>query len=158
FTRNLLYRNFHDPYAREWENGNSRWDIIDLVRMCYALRPQGIDWPMRPPSSREQNAAADAAPPALAEIPSFRLEDLSSANGLAHATAHDALPAAQAPLAVARLLRARQPRLFDWFFALRRKQRAFELLDWVKRTPVLHVSSRYPAERGCLAMVMPLAR
>ncbi|MGH8474260.1 MAG: exonuclease domain-containing protein, partial [Methylococcales bacterium] len=25
-TRNCLYRNFYDPYAREWQHGNSRWD------------------------------------------------------------------------------------------------------------------------------------
>jgi exodeoxyribonuclease-1 len=140
FTRNLLYRNFYDPYAREWENGNSRWDVIDLARMCYALRPQGIEWPLR----------GDG-------VPSFRLEDLTAANRLGHEQAHDALSDVHATIAFARLLRVRQPRLFDWFFALRRKQRAFELLDHIRRTPVLHVSSRYPAERGCTAMVVPLA-
>ena len=31
-TRYSLYRNFFDPYAREWQGGNSRWDLIDLVR------------------------------------------------------------------------------------------------------------------------------
>jgi exodeoxyribonuclease-1 len=153
FTRNLLYRNFYDPYAREWDNGNSRWDIIDLVRMCHALRPDGIEWPQRPRS--EAAGAAPAGAPSC--VTSFRLEDLSAANGIEHGRAHDALSDVRATIALARLLRVRQPRLFDWFYALRRKQRAFELLDWVKRTPVLHVSSRYPAERGCLAMVLPLA-
>jgi exodeoxyribonuclease-1 len=140
FTRNLLYRNFYDPYAREWDNGNSRWDIIDLVRMCHALRPDGIEWPRRDDGTA-----------------SFRLEDLSFANRLDHGRAHDALSDVFATIGVARLVKTRQPRLFDWFFALRRKQNAFELLDWVQRTPVLHVSSRYPAERGCTAMVVPLA-
>jgi exodeoxyribonuclease-1 len=140
FTRNLLYRNFHDPYEREYKNENARWDIIDLARMCYALRPQGIDWP------RRENLA-----------PSFRLEDLAAANGLSHERAHDALSDVHATIAFARLLRMRQPRLWDFYFALRRKQRAFELLDYIHRTPVLHVSSRYPAERGCLAIVAPLA-
>lgn len=139
FTRNLLYRNFYDPYAREWENGNSRWDVIDLARMCCALRPQGIEWPQR-----EDGAV------------SFRLEDLSAANHLSHQHAHDALSDVQATIALARLLRARQPRLFEFYFGLRRKQRAFDLLDYIHRTPVLHVSSRYPANRGCLAMVAPL--
>ena len=137
FTRNLLYRNFYDPYEREWKHDNSRWDIIDLARLCYALRPQGIEWP---------------------DPPSFRLVDLASANHLAHARAHDALSDVQATIAFARLLRMRQPRLWDFYFALRRKQRAIELLDYAHRTPVLHVSSRYPAERGCLAMVVPLAQ
>ncbi len=145
FTRNLLYRNFYDPYAREWENKNSRWDVIDLARMCYALRPHGIEWPMRDVEGRGR-------------MPSFRLEDLTAANNLAHRRAHDALSDVQAPIALARLLRSRQPRLFDFYFALRRKQRACELLDFAHRTPVLHVSSRYPAERGCLAMVVPLAQ
>ena len=145
FTRNLLYRNFYDPYAREWENRNSRWDIIDLARMCYALRPQGIEWPTRDDESRGR-------------LPSFRLEDLTAANNLAHQQAHDALSDVQATIGLARLLRSRQPRLFDFYFALRRKHRACELLDYAHRTPVLHVSSRYPAERGCLAMVVPLAQ
>jgi exodeoxyribonuclease-1 len=139
FTRNLLYRNFYDPYEREYKHDNARWDIIDLARMCHALRPQGIEWPLR------ENGA-----------PSFRLEDLAAANKLVHAHAHDALSDVQATIAFARLLRARQPRLWDFYFALRRKQKAFELLDYTHRTPVLHVSSRYPAERGCLAMVVPL--
>jgi len=140
FSRHLLYRNFHDPYEREWKDGNSRWDIIDLVRMCYALRPDGIEWPLRDDAT-----------------PSFRLEDLARANGLGHARAHDALADVEATIALARLVRARQPRLYDFHFALRRKQRAFELLDVARMTPVVHVSSRYPASRGCLAVVVPLA-
>ena len=175
FTRHLFYRNFYDPYAREWENKNSRWDLIDLARMCYALRPQGIHWPMRelPPRmtfsaatvavgvddgglATAQAIRASAATPSRS-VPSFRLEDLTAANHLGHGQAHDALSDVQATIALARLLRAQQPRLFAFYFALRRKQRAFELLDYVNRTPVLHVSSRYPAERGCLAMIVPLA-
>lgn len=140
FTRHLLYRNFYEPYAREWEHGNSRWDLIDLVRMTYALRPQGIEWPRRDDGT-----------------PSFRLEDLARANRLQQERAHDALSDVQALIGLARLLRARQPRLFDFYFALRRKQRAFELLDVAHLTPVLHVSSRFPASRGCLALVVPLA-
>ncbi|HEY6986692.1 MAG TPA: exodeoxyribonuclease I [Rhodanobacteraceae bacterium] len=141
FTRNLLYRNFYDPYAREWENHNSRWDIIDLARMCFALRPHGIEWPQREDG-----------------MPSFRLEDLARANRVMQVhRAHDALSDVEATLGVARVLRARQPRLWDWHFALRRKQRALDLLDLAGMTPVLHVSSRYPANRGFLAIVAPLA-
>jgi exodeoxyribonuclease-1 len=46
-TRNTLYRNLYSPYDREWQNGNSRWDIIDMVRACHDLRPEGIVWPRR---------------------------------------------------------------------------------------------------------------
>jgi len=108
--------------------------------MCYALRPDGIEWPLR-----EDNK------------PSFRLGDLTAANHLAHTQAHDALSDVQATLALARALKQAQPRLWHFYFALRRKRQAFTFLDYVRRTPVLHVSSRYPAERGNLAVVVPLA-
>ena len=140
FTRHLLYRNFHDPYQREWKDGNSRWDLIDLARMCYALRPEGIEWPLR-----EDGSA------------SFRLEHLALANHLDQERAHDALSDVHALIALARLIRVRQPRLFDFHFALRRKQRVFELIDVARMTPLVHVSSRYPAARGCLALIAPLA-
>ncbi|UPG87550.1 exodeoxyribonuclease I [Luteibacter aegosomatis] len=140
FTRHLLYRNFYDPYGREWENGNSRWDLIDLVRMCQALRPEGIVWPTR------ENGT-----------PSFKLEHLATANGLKQERAHDALSDVEALIALARLIRSKQPRLWDWYYALRRKQRVFELLDVAAMTPVVHVSSRYPASRHCLTVIAPLA-
>ena len=140
FTRHMLYRNFHDPYAREWEHGNSRWDLIDLARMCHALRPEGIVWPSRDDGT-----------------PSFRLEHLARANHLQQERAHDALSDVRALIDLARLIRVRQPRLWDWYFALRRKQKVFELLDVVNMTPMVHVSSRYPASRGCLTLIAPLA-
>jgi len=140
FTRQLLYRNFFDPYEREWKDGNSRWDIIDLARMCYALRPTGIQWPTREDGS-----------------PSFRLEDLARANRIAQARAHDAVSDVEALIGLARMIRLRQPKLWQFFFELRRKQAAFAHLDVAHMTPVIHVSSRYPAARGCLAVVVPLA-
>lgn len=140
FTRQLLYRNFFEPYGREWENGNSRWDLIDLVRMCAALRPKGIHWPTHDDGT-----------------PSFKLEHLATANHLQQARAHDALSDVQALIDLARLIRVRQPRLWEWHYALRRKQRVFELLDITSMTPLVHVSSRYPASRCCLAIIVPLA-
>jgi exodeoxyribonuclease-1 len=139
-TRQLLYRNMYEPYGREWENGNSRWDLIDLVRMCQALRPEGIVWPTREDGT-----------------PSFRLEHLAAANHLQQERAHDALSDVHALIDLARLIRVRQPRLWDWYFGLRRKQRVFELLDFATMTPVVHVSSRYPSSRHCLTVVVPLA-
>ena len=140
FTRNLLYRNFHDPYEREWKNGNSRWDLIDLARLCYALRPDGIEWPRRDDGT-----------------PSFRLEHLANANHIEQRRAHDAVSDVEALIGFARLIRVRQPRLWEFYFGLRRKQRVFELLDVARMTPLVHVSSRYPASRGCLALIAPLA-
>jgi exodeoxyribonuclease-1 len=140
FTRQLLYRNFYEPYGREWENGNSRWDLIDLVRMCQALRPEGIVWPTREDGT-----------------PSFKLEHLAAANHLKQERAHDALSDVYALIDLARLIRVRQPRLWDWHFELRRKQKVFGLLDVTGMTPLVHVSSRYPANRHCLAVIAPLA-
>lgn len=140
FTRNIFYRNFIDPYEREWRNGNSRFDLIGLARMCYALRPEGITWPEHEPG-----------------VPSFRLEDLAAVNDIDHADAHDALADVRATIALARRLRNAQPRLFDWALGLRQQKEAFALLDPKRGEPVLHTSSRYPAARGCTALVLPLA-
>lgn len=140
FVRCLFYRNFFDPYEREWRHGNSRWDLLDLVRLACAVRPEGIQWPLR-----EDGFA------------SFRLEDLAAANGLAHERAHDALSDVEATLGLARLVKARQPKLFDYYFSLRQKQRAAALLDYAGMTPVLHVSGKYPASQFCAAVVLPIA-
>ncbi|MGM0784723.1 MAG: exodeoxyribonuclease I [Pseudomonadota bacterium] len=139
-SRHLFYRNLLDPYSREWQNGNSRWDLIDAVRAFHALRPEGIEWPKRD----------DGAP-------SFRLEDLTAANGIEHAGAHDALADVRATIALARLLRSRNAKLFDHLLGLRRKREVAKRLDLMSRKPVLHISRRYPASRGCSALVMPLA-
>ncbi len=138
-TRNTLYRNFYDPYAREWQQGNSRWDLIDLVRMTYALRPEGIEWP------RHDDGR-----------PSFRLEDLAVANGIGHESAHDALSDVRATIGLARLIRDRQPRLYDWLFQLRNKRKVAEQMDLVGHEPVLHTSRMYLSETGCTTLVMPL--
>jgi exodeoxyribonuclease I len=138
-TRFTLYRNFYDPYAREWQQGNSRWDIIDLVRMTYALRPEGVIWPTHEDGK-----------------PSFRLEDLTTANGILHDAAHDALSDVKATIALARLLRDKQPRLYHWLFQLRNKHKAVLLLDLVNHTPVVHTSRMYPSETGCTTLVMPI--
>lgn len=139
-TRYTLYRNFHDPYAREWQNGNSRWDLLDVVRTCHALRPEGLQWPLR----------EDGAP-------SFRLEDLSRANGLEHEQAHDALSDVRATLGLARLLRRHQRSLFDHLLALRNKHQVAKLVDPGQQRPLLHISGMFPASRGCASLVLPLA-
>lgn len=139
FIRNLFYRNFFDPYEREWRNGNSRWDLIDTVRLARALRPQGIQWPQRD----------DGAP-------SFKLEHLAAANQLQHEHAHDACSDVEATIALAGLVKQHQPQLFDYALALRDKKKAAAMLDYIHMTPVLHISQRYPAAQGCGALVQPL--
>ena len=140
-TRFGFYRNFIDPYSREWRNGNSRWDIIDLLRLAYALRPEDINWPKKEDGSV-----------------SFKLEDLTAANGIEHNGAHDALSDVRATIALARLIKERKPRLYAYFFNLRSKHEAARMLDLQEHEIVLHVSGMYPAEKGCIAPVIPLLR
>ncbi|CAK8725319.1 exodeoxyribonuclease I [Candidatus Electrothrix laxa] len=138
-TRFGFYRNFIDPYAREWQNGNSRWDIIDLVRLTYALRPEDINWPEKKDGSV-----------------SFKLEDLTAANGIEHNGAHDALSDVRATIALARLIKELKPRLYAYYFNLRSKHEAARMLDLRGHGVVLHVSGMYPAAQGCIAPVIPL--
>jgi exodeoxyribonuclease-1 len=139
-TRYSLYRNFYEPYGREWQHGNSRWDLIDVVRACYALRPEGINWPMREDGS-----------------PSFKLEALTKANGLTHEHAHDALSDVYATIAIAKLIKQKQPKLFSYLFDLRKKAKTAELIDVAGLTPLVHVSSKFPANSGCISWIVPLA-
>ncbi|MGZ8358336.1 MAG: exodeoxyribonuclease I, partial [Telluria sp.] len=143
-TRFLFWRNLIDPYAREWQNNCGRWDLLDVVRMTYALRPEGIEWPLREDGR-----------------PSFKLEHLAKANGLLHEAAHDALSDVRATIALARLIRSRQPKLFDFALRLHKKdQVAAELglpTTCATARPFLHVSGMFPADRGCLAVMWPLA-
>ncbi len=137
-TRHLFWRNFFDPYSREYANGNSRFDLIDLLRMTRALRPNGIEWP-----DYEDGR------------PSFRLEDIAAANGMDTANAHDALADVEATIAVARLVRTHNPKLWQWALGLRSKHAVADLLH--KGRPLVHTSSRYPAVPGCnTAVVLPL--
>ena len=138
-TRHLFWRNLIDPYAREWQNGCGRWDVLDVLRCCWALRPDGITWPTH----------ADGRP-------SFKLEHLTAANGLAHDAAHDALSDVRATVALARLVRDRQPRLWAFCLKLRHKDAVRDEIG-VGR-PFLHLSGMYPVERGCMAIVWPLAQ
>lgn len=139
-TRFMFWRNLIDPYAREWQNSCGRWDILDVVRTAYALRPEGINWP-RHPDGR----------------PSFKLEQLTAENGIAHEAAHDALSDVRATIAMARLIRDRQPKLFDFCFALHKKDKVATEIGLPMKRPFLHITGMFPAERGCIGIVWPLA-
>ncbi|MDM7856895.1 exodeoxyribonuclease I [Thiopseudomonas acetoxidans] len=136
-TRYTLYRNFYDPYAREWQGGNSRWDILDALRCAWALRPEGIQWPL---NEHVRNT--------------FKLELLTQANGIAHGQAHDALADVRATIAMARLLKEQQPKLYEYLYGLRLKNAVLDNL--VIGQPAVHISGRFSVERHCLAIVLPV--
>jgi exodeoxyribonuclease I len=137
-TRFLFWRNLIDPYAREWQNDCGRWDLLDVLRCTWALRPEGIAWP------RDEG-----------DRPSFKLTDLTAANGIAHEAAHDALADVRATIAMARLVKAHQPKL--WAFCLRLRSKHEVVQEIGVGRPFLHLSGMYGVERGCLAVVWPLA-
>lgn len=140
-TRFMAYRNFYDPYAREWQNGNSRWDIIDLVRATYALRPDGINWVYK-----EEG------------VPSFKLEELSVANNIVHEDAHDALSDVRATIGLAKLIQQTHPKLYDYVFSLRLKKNVNSHIDCFNMKPLVHVSSKFPAQHGCCSWIVPVAQ
>lgn len=138
-TRYTFYRNFIDPYEYSWKNGNSRWDLLDVVRACYALRPEGINWCF------DENG-----------MPSFKLENLTKANGIAHENAHDAMADVYATIEMAKLIKQKQPKLFHYFFHHRAKKEVESLVDLVQMTPLVHVSGMLGNYRGNTALVVPI--
>jgi exodeoxyribonuclease-1 len=126
FMRYLLYRNFYDPYEWHWKDGCSRWDLLDVVRMTRALRPEGIEWPF----------ASDGKP-------ANRLEYLTKVNNLDHYRAHDALSDVHATIAVARLIQEKQPDLFDYLLKGRGKKSVAELVG--QKQPFVYTSGRFPS-------------
>ncbi|OOF35660.1 exodeoxyribonuclease I [Rodentibacter heidelbergensis] len=139
-TRYTFYRNFIDPYEYSWKNGNSRWDLLDLVRACYALRPEGIQWCVD-----EEG------------VPNFKLENLTKANGIEHENAHDAMSDVYATIAMAKLIKEKQPKLFQYFFDNRGKKEIEKLIDTAEMTPLVHVSGMLGNYRGNCTWIAPLA-
>lgn len=141
FVRHGLYRTLMDPYAREWQNGNSRWDIIDLVRAAGALRRDGIEWP------RDEEG-----------LPVYKLERLTEANGIEHGQAHDALSDVRATVELARRLKAHQPKLFDYYLNCRDKRHLRGLLEPFGARLCVHVSGMYPRTQFGAAPIVSVCR
>jgi len=144
FTRNILYRNFYNPFDYLGVEGNSRWDLIDVVRLVCALRPEGINW-------LEKDGGGL----------STKLEDMTKANGIKH-DAHDALSDVKATIDLARLIKSKHPKLFEYAYEHRTKEAALKLLNISrgkispKVTPLIHISSRYSSKKNCIAVVAPI--
>lgn len=127
FIRFILYRNFYDAYEWSYKNGVSTWDMLDVVRMTRALRPDGINWPF----------SSDGKP-------SNKLELLTSVNNIQHDNAHDALADVSATIAMAKIIKNRQPKLFDYLYINRTKQAVQALVN--SQNPFVYSSGRYSSE------------
>lgn len=140
FMRALFWRNFYDPYEWQWKDGRSRWDMLDVVRMVRALRPEGINWPFT-----EDGKATN------------RLELLTKLNGLEHAHAHDALSDVYATIAVAKMIREKQPKMFEYLFKMRGKNEVKKLVNLENPVPFVYASGRYSSEHNKTTVAFPLA-
>lgn len=139
FVRHLLWRNFYDPYEWSWRDGRSRWDLLDVVRMTRALRPDGINWPVD-----ETGKAVN------------RLEKITHANDVAHENAHDALADVTALIDVAKLLKSNQPQLFDYLLSMRDKRVVQKLINLEDKKPFVYTSGRYDAAWNKTTVAFPL--
>ncbi len=140
FMRYTLYRNFYDPYEWQWQDDRSRWDLLDVIRMTRALRPDGIEWPVD-----------DAGQP------TNRLELLTRENGLDHAKAHDALSDVVALIEVAKLIKQKQPKLFDFLLKSRSKQEVAKIVNLDDPQPFVYSSGRYPKGTLHTTVAFPVA-
>ena len=139
FIRHLLWRNFHDPYEWSWKDGRSRWDLLDVVRLTRALRPEGISWPLDDKGE-----------------PSNRLELITSANGIAHENAHDALADVTALIAVTKLIKQKQPQLYNYLLKMRDKKVVQQLVNMDDKRPFVYASGRYDKEFAKTTVAFPL--
>ena len=139
FMRATLWRNFYDPYEWEWKDGRSRWDMLDVVRLTRALRPEGINWPVT-----DDGKATN------------RLELLTKYNGLSHEHAHDALSDVYATIAVAKLIREKQPKLFEFLLKMRGKNDVKKLVNLENKAPFVYASGRYSSAHNKTTVAFPL--
>lgn len=139
FIRHTFWRNFYDPYAWSYGDGRGRWDILDVVRMTRALRPDGIEWPVD-----DHGKAVN------------KLELIAKVNGLDHTKAHDALSDVEALIALTRLLKERQPKLFKYLFDMRDKNEVAKLVNLENPQPFVYASGRYGSEHDFTTVAYPL--
>lgn len=153
FIRHLFWRNFHDPYEWQWRDGRSRWDLLDVVRLTRALRPEGITWPFSPKTIKDPATGAEQT----IQVPTNRLELITELNHIEHAHAHDALSDVEATIAVARLIKEKQPQLFEFLFSMRDKKSVQKLANLDTKKPFVYASGRYSNEFNKTTVVFPLA-
>lgn len=157
FMRMTLWRNFYDPYEWQWQDGRSRWDLLDVVRMVRALRPEGIEWPFEERViDAGDHGKQDTAGKKTVKVPTNRLELLTKVNGLDHENAHDALNDVYATIAVAKLLKQKQPHMFDYLLKMRGKKQVQELVNLEDKKPFVYTSGRYESDHQKTTVAFPL--
>ena len=143
--QHLLWRNFYPPYDWQWKEGRSRWDLLDVVRMIRALRPEGINWPFIENSKTGEKFASN------------KLELLTKENGISHENAHDALSDVDGLIDVARLLKEKQPQIFDYLLKIRSKNEVQKMINLESPKPFVYTSGRFSVEFEKTTIAFPIA-
>ena len=143
--QHLLWRNFYPPYDWQWKEGRSRWDLLDVVRMIRALRPEGINWPFIENKETGEKFASN------------KLELLTKENGISHENAHDALSDVDGLIDVARLLKEKQPQIFDYLLKMRSKNEVQKMINLESPKPFVYTSGRFSVEFEKTTIAFPIA-
>ena len=136
-ARNLFFRTMLDCYDHEWADGNSRSDIMQLTMLAYALRPEVINWPVKPDGGI-----------------SMKLGDMARENGIDLTHAHDARFDCIATVELMRKLKAGNEKLWDYFLQLSDKKFVAAKLN--ARQPLVIVDRYIPRELGSVSMMLPV--
>ncbi len=152
FMRNTLWRNFHEPYTWQWKDGRSRWDLLDVVRLTRALRPEGIKWPV----SEEEVIDEKTEKKKKIKKATNRLELITKENGIEHSHAHDALADVFALIEVTKLIKNKQEKLFNYLFDMRDKKKVAKLVNLDEKVPFVYTCGRYSAVHNKTTVAFPL--
>ena len=138
FMRRLCYRTFFDPYQWHWKENRSRWDMMDVIRMMRALRPDGLKWPM------------------LDGKPTVKLELMAKENKILHENAHDALSDVMALIELTQKVKNAQPKLFEYLLQMRDKKKVAELV--FAGSPFVYASGKFSSENEKTTVVQLLLK
>lgn len=144
-TRFLFYRNFEMPYNWHFDQGNSRRDLYEFIRLVYALRPETLNWHYNLDDNGNKKV-------------SLKLTDITSVNNIAHEHAHEALSDAIATYELFKLIKKNNPKLFDFAEKIHRTKdfRSYFNLIQQQAKPLINISPFYGLDNSNLAVVLPL--
>ncbi len=113
---------------------------MSVLRACYTFRHDGINWPINNKG-----------------LPSFKLEDITAANTIEHTNSHNAMSDVFSTIKIAKLIKQTQPKLFNFFFQLRKKNKINKLININIMKPLVYVSNIFGSIRSNTSLISPLA-
>ncbi len=136
-VRHMFWRNLLEPYKREWDQGCARMDLYRVVQAVFAFKPDVFIWP--------RNDKGELV---------IKLEEMTKANNLVHENPHDAASDAISTMLLAKQIKEKEPRFWDYAVSLTNKKLIKSLLGEFK--PLLYASRRFGEEQNFMAAILPL--